>query len=430
MATISPIGKSYYYDANGNPLNGGKVFTYEAGTTTPKVTYTTQDETTANANPVILDSDGSADIWLGDGGYKFVVTDSADVEIFTTDNLGGGSSAAFGANVNTLTTNTPITDLYANSVNICTSAITLSLLSVAVAGEGFYFTVRNNTSGNITIDPDGSETIDGQATLEIGEGFSAIIICDGSSWTSLFLDSVLDINALAAATITASDEIIFSDVDDSNINKKDTVQGILDLIPQASTSTLGLVEKATVGEMAAGGVNKFPDAKEVKDYVDAEVLTSQIQLQSSVATTSGTSIDFTSIPSGVKRICINFMGVSLSGTDSFLVQIGDSGGVETTGYLGTGGTLAGASTGSTTSTAGFIIRSALSAPRLYNGTITLNLSDTNEWCATGMFGDDVAALCFTGGNKTLSAELDRVRVTSVGGTDTFDAGSMSISWEF
>lgn len=195
MATIAPIGRYIITDSNGNPLVGGKVNTYESGTTTPKVTYTTQDETTANANPVILDSDGSADIWLGDGGYKFVVTDADDVVLFTTDNLGGNSSAAFGNAVNTITGNTPITDLYANSANVVTAIATLSLLSVSAAGEGFYLTVSNTSTADVTIDPDGAELIDGAATAVIESGKSCLIICDGTEWFTFFLDKLIDLPA-------------------------------------------------------------------------------------------------------------------------------------------------------------------------------------------------------------------------------------------
>lgn len=181
MATIAPVGRWVFYN-NGSPLSGGKVYTYEAGTSTPKTTFTTEDEATANANPVILDSNGSADIWLGDGGYKFVVTDSADVTVFTTDDIGGSSSTAFGGAVNAISSNTAITEVYKNSFNVCTSSPTLSLLSTSAAGEGFYITATNNGAGVVTIDPDGSELIAGSATYTLAAGESAIVICDGSAW--------------------------------------------------------------------------------------------------------------------------------------------------------------------------------------------------------------------------------------------------------
>ena len=88
MATILSSPYSYFSDANGNPLAGGKVYTYTAGTSTPLATYTDSTLTTPNANPVILDSAGRAVIWLS-GTYKITVTDSADVVIRTVDNIAG-----------------------------------------------------------------------------------------------------------------------------------------------------------------------------------------------------------------------------------------------------------------------------------------------------------------------------------------------------
>lgn len=187
MATLAPYVFFQEFDNNGDPLSGGKVYTYEAGTTTPKATYTDSTGNTANANPVVLDSSGRADIWLGDGGYKFVLKTSADVTIKTVDNVGGTGSTAFGADVQTLATNTTINTTYANSALICTSAITLSLLDVSTAGEGFYISVKNASSGNVTIDPDTTELVDGASTLLIPPGYSALISCTGTAWRSFFL---------------------------------------------------------------------------------------------------------------------------------------------------------------------------------------------------------------------------------------------------
>lgn len=89
MATISPVPFLQFVDANGDPLAGGKLYTYAAGTTTPLATYTTNAGNIANANPVILDSAGRASVWLAAGAYKFVLTDSTDVLSYTTDNIAG-----------------------------------------------------------------------------------------------------------------------------------------------------------------------------------------------------------------------------------------------------------------------------------------------------------------------------------------------------
>jgi hypothetical protein len=100
MAVLSPPPKAQFFDANGEPLVGGKVFTYQAGTTTPLATYTTSGGTTPNTNPVILDARGEADIWYSPGvSYKVVLKDAADATIWTVDNIAiAGSMAAQNAN--------------------------------------------------------------------------------------------------------------------------------------------------------------------------------------------------------------------------------------------------------------------------------------------------------------------------------------------
>lgn len=145
-----------------------------------------------------------------------------------------------------------------------------------------------------------------------------------------------------------------------------------------------------------------------------------------VASTSGTSIDFTGIPSWVKRITVMFNGVSTNGTSNVQVQIG-SGSVDTSGYnniYGTGGS-------STTATSGFLVTYATATGYLRIGSIVLNLVSSNAWVESGMLGDysNVGAQSFSQGYKALSSALDRVRITTVNGTDTFDAGSINIMYE-
>lgn len=85
MAVLTPAPKMQFFDINGEPLVGGKVYTYEAGTTTPLVTYTDNTGGSANPNPIILNARGEAPIWLGANVYKFKLTDANDVEIWTVD---------------------------------------------------------------------------------------------------------------------------------------------------------------------------------------------------------------------------------------------------------------------------------------------------------------------------------------------------------
>jgi hypothetical protein len=147
-----------------------------------------------------------------------------------------------------------------------------------------------------------------------------------------------------------------------------------------------------------------------------------------VASTSGTSIDFTSIPSWVKRITVMFAGVSTNGTSSLLVQLGDSGGIETTGYVSTGTGTTASSGGTVSSTAGYIIRD-LSASAVMSGQMVITLLGNNQWCSSHVITFDSTAMQLGGGSKTLSDTLTQVRITTVNGTDTFDAGSINILYE-
>lgn len=88
MAELIPSLRFREYDANGDPLAGGMVYSYLAGTVTPASTYADRDETTPNANPVVLDANGAADIYLATGTvYKLIVTDADDVVQYTVDNV-------------------------------------------------------------------------------------------------------------------------------------------------------------------------------------------------------------------------------------------------------------------------------------------------------------------------------------------------------
>jgi len=87
IATLSPSPKMQFFTAAGVPLVGGKLYTYASGTTVPAATYTTSAATTANANPVILNSRGEADVWFGPSRYTLVLKDANDNLIWTADGI-------------------------------------------------------------------------------------------------------------------------------------------------------------------------------------------------------------------------------------------------------------------------------------------------------------------------------------------------------
>ena len=147
-----------------------------------------------------------------------------------------------------------------------------------------------------------------------------------------------------------------------------------------------------------------------------------------VASTSGTAVLFTGIPSWAKRITVMFNGVSLSGTSNILIQIG-SGSVTTTSYQSSAG-IFGASTSGVTSTTGFIVYDGATASQSWYGITTLCLLSSNTWIGSSAGGLNIAFGSAGGGvSPNLAGALDRINITTVNGTDTFDAGSINIMYE-
>lgn len=146
--------------------------------------------------------------------------------------------------------------------------------------------------------------------------------------------------------------------------------------------------------------------------------------RTAAATTSGTAVDFTSIPSWVKRITVMLNGVSFGTSSNILVQIGTSSGIEATGYSST------SSSGTTVanSTTAFLNDSVASTSTSQTGIMVISTLGSNVWVASGTSGlGNATAVNVSAGSKTLSGVLDRVRITGNGAT--FDAGSVNIIYE-
>jgi hypothetical protein len=120
-----------------------------------------------------------------------------------------------------------------------------------------------------------------------------------------------------------------------------------------------------------------------------------------------------------------FSGVSASGTSPILVQLGTTAGFQITGYTSAGTTQAGTVT---TSTVGLLVSTSTTAASVIFGSSTINLVGANEWVQNGLL-TLTGSIRMSGGGVTLSNTLDRVRITTVNGTDTFDAGTINVMWE-
>jgi len=183
------------------------------------------------------------------------------------------------------------------------------------------------------------------------------------------------------------------------------------------------------------GVTAIGSSKVVTAMItDANVtpakLSQPLTLATAQATTSGTSIDFTGIPSWVKRITVMFQEVSTSSTSRKQVQFGTSTGFVTTGYSGGLGTTATSTVSATNITTGIALGASNLGADAISGIMTIALCNTNSWVASFVGGSPSANFInYSGGSITLSGALDRIRLTTANGTDTFDAGSVNIMYE-
>lgn len=197
-----------------------------------------------------------------------------------------------------------------------------------------------------------------------------------------------------------------------------TAADLATLVPDAADNVKGVVELATTAEIQTG-------TDTTRAITPEGLRNGALVLMTAQATTSGTQKDFTGIPSWVRRVTVMFSGASTNGTSNILVQIGGSGGIATTGY-NSGAQIPG---GIVTSTSGYIATNSIDATSLISGSIVLTRIVGNTWTMLGLLYQSTGVVASSAGDKTISSALTQVRITTVGGTDTFDAGSVNIMYE-
>ena len=196
---------------------------------------------------------------------------------------------------------------------------------------------------------------------------------------------------------------------------------------------MGILISGTTNDITINGTSVATDAEvssavaplATTEYVDGKMVLS------TAVTASGTAIDFTGIPSWIKRVTIVLDGISTNNSPNFLIQLGDSGGIENTGYTSSASTVY-SSVATLTSTIGFNLIGYLTASTSaasYSGLVNTYKLDQNIWCCSHATAGNVVVTNYGGGRKQLSSTLDRIRITTVNGTDTFDAGQINIMYE-
>jgi hypothetical protein len=146
-------------------------------------------------------------------------------------------------------------------------------------------------------------------------------------------------------------------------------------------------------------------------------------------TASGTAVDFTGIPSWAKRITVMFSGISTTGSSDYLLRLG-SGSFLTTGYVSSTTSASSGGTQAGTLTSGISLTIVQTAPSSISGVAVLNNINANNWVSSSILTrSDAVSFTGSGISPSLSGALDRIRITTVNGTDTFDAGTINISYE-
>jgi hypothetical protein len=201
--------------------------------------------------------------------------------------------------------------------------------------------------------------------------------------------------------------------------------------PSVSTSTadwLNVTQFARVYQVTTAGsvVTATQDHRAGPSGVHGGTLSVRV----SAATTSGTVVDLTGIPANCRKITLLLLGVSTNGTSPLLLQLGDAGGVENTGYVSQCGSISTApAVAHASSTAGFVLGGVLAADAR-RGRVEIHLAEASSftWVSSGILAAG-GTIDYSAGSKATSAALDRVRLTTVGGTDAFDAGSVVAIYE-
>ena len=191
-----------------------------------------------------------------------------------------------------------------------------------------------------------------------------------------------------------------------------------------NTTTTGVLGSTFYGD-GTGDLTIQQNGVTINQISSTGLLYGRLTSMTAQPSTSGTSIDFTSIPSWVKRITVMFNGVSTSGSSVIQVQLGDSGGVEATGYLSSSSTAGGTITAITS---GFAVCTPAAAS-VISGHCVLTLINTNTWVQTSLIKSATNTMAYSAGDKATSDTLTQVRITTVNGTDTFDAGSVNVLYE-
>ncbi|NDC49459.1 MAG: hypothetical protein EBZ61_10355 [Micrococcales bacterium] len=334
--------------------------------------------------------------------------DALSVGTYTGLNLSGALTYGTATGNRTVSTSATITTGTITNLTSSTANITLGTIPTLTAGT------TTSTAANIT-----NGTVQ---TLTASTG--TIGTFNSTTGTIATLNSTTGTIGNLSTTLAGDFTISQGTATLATSGATAGTYGSVTAIPFITVDAKGRITSATTGTFSSTPADgSITPAKLSQPFTSA----------TAVASTSGTAIDFTSIPSWVKRITVMFDQVSTNGASLPAIQLGDSGGVETSGYNAASSLISPSGISTSLYTASFTIRTDAVSGVAISGHATLNLlsSSANTWAIGGILATPTptAYMTLVGGTKSLSATLDRVRITTVNGTDTFDAGSVNILYE-
>jgi hypothetical protein len=468
------------FDGDGNVISGAKLNFYETGTSTPQDTYSDDALSSANANPVVADSEGVfGDIFLSATDYKVVLTDADDVTKWSADPVRAPAEVVTTVLAKTTTYSVAVGDdrkfITADATG---GAFVITLPAVADAESGFEVTVMkvDSSSNAVTVDGNGAETINGVSDLDLPDQYSAAIFrCNGSEWLAYSItpstttrilpageisglaisnngsdsDHDIDIatgecrsdddtgNIILSTALTKRGDASFAEGDDQGgmdtgsiaadtlyfvyaIGKTDGTADVLFTVTDGSpTMPSGFTLKRKIGILRTDASANFLAFTWLEDGN---------YYWGPVTIAAATTDLIPAIPSGTKKVELCFKDVSLNNTDAFGLQLGDSGGIETSGYEGTCGNFSSGGQSASANSAMFFITNTTVAAQRYSGIFTMSLieASSNTWSYSVNAAPNTAANVFNGaGQKALSAELSQAQ-WDTSGAGTFDDGEYTI----
>lgn len=413
-----------FYDSTGKVRAAGKITFYLNTTTTLASIFSDEALTVAQSNPYTLDAFGRI---VGDVKYKGLLTlkiqNSDDSDVLTLDNVAASKGLI----------------LFDNAGNEV-------IVTAGVSSAVNEITVTNAATGNApVVSTTGGDTNIGLTLTPKGTGGTTITTGDLT-----LADGILN-TAEGANIASASDCNIWANGDGNTVHLTGTAT-VADwgTAPQAGSYMWVIVDGAvpltynSATNDLTGAADYTCEAKDLLFVYARSTSSYKVTIfpydgfspvkalvsGTVIATTTGSSKNFTGIPSWVKRITLMFNTVSVSGTSELLVQLGDSGGIEDSGYVSTAIRLDGGANSLATSTSGFILNSDVSATESFSGSVVLTLEDSANfiWTGTGNLAFSSRVLV-SAGRKDLTATLTQVRLTTAGGTEAFDLGSANILYE-